>query len=332
MPTAENAKLQYEAGQTSYAMSALSDSGDNTTFTGSASFWSRRSGYAPVVRPNGLITGGEVTPAASGTNNMVDVAAGTAYINGALVTFSADTDVEITRATSTDTHMINSITVTSAGAVAAVTGTDHASAFSETRAADGGPPLIATTSIEIAQVRTTSFTAAAITAAEIFSVVGTHTERYDYPLWEVNYGDGSTNAGVTFTDALPDIHTGTVPKGVYASYADPIFANVQKSVDFVPPENSHTVNSTQIYGQTLGSTSTSLNQGSFTAYLEDGVDDALVSLKDEFLWFRFYPDRTQSPYILCHGKLGVTRSFPAGDSISAACTINAEEIGSEVSA
>jgi len=330
MPTAENAKLQYEAGQTSYAMSALSDSGDQTTFTGSATFWSQRSGYAPVVRPNGLITGGVVTPAASGTNDYVDISAGTAYINGELVTFSADTDVEITRATSTDTHIINSITVTSAGAIAVVTGTDNTS-FSETRAADGGPPLIAVTSIEIAQVRTTSFTAAAITSAEIFAVPGTHTERYDYPVWTVNFGDGATNAGVTFASALPAIHTGTLPKNVYASYAAPIFADVSKSTDFVPPENSHSVSSTQIYGRTLGSTSTSLNQGTFTAYLENGVTDPLVTLKDDVLWFKFYPDRTQSPYIICQGKLGISRTFPAGDSIGANCTVNAESIGSEVS-
>lgn len=332
MPTAENAKLQYEAGQTSYSISALTDSGDATVFRGSASLWSKKSGYAPAVCPDGLITGGAVIPAAGAGNNNVDVAALTAYVAGALQTVSAATDESITRPASA-VAKINSITVTSGGAVAVVAGTDSAdTSFSATRGGAGGPPYIPATSIEIAQVRVVSDTAAPIAASEIFAVVGTHTERYDYPLWDINYGDGANNAGVTFVSALPLIHTSDVPKAVYASYADPIFANVQKSTDFVPPENSHTVNSTQIYGRTLGSSSTSLNQGTFTAYLEDGVTDPLVNLKDSELWFRFYSDRTQDPHLLCQGKLGIARTFPAGDSMQAACTISAESIGSEVSA
>ena len=73
MSTAENAKLQYEAGQNATAMSALTNSGDETTFTSGASLWSGKSGYAPVVRPNGLLTGGAVTVHAD--NDKVTVAA-----------------------------------------------------------------------------------------------------------------------------------------------------------------------------------------------------------------------------------------------------------------
>ena len=332
MPTAENAKLQYEAGQTSYAISALTDSGDATAFRGSASFWSLRSGFTPVVRPDGLVTGGAVTPAAAAGTDDVDVAALTAYVAGALQTVSAATDEAITRP-ATAVSKVNSITVTSGGAIAVVAGTDGSTtAFSETRGAAGGPPYIPTTSVEIAQVRVTSDTSAVIAASEIFSVIGSHTERSDYPLWDVDYGDGASNAGVTFTAALPLIHTGDVSKNVYASYADPIFSDVQKTTDFVPPENSHSVSSTQIYGRTLGSTSSTLNQGTFTAYFENGVSDPLVGLKNETLWFKFFPDRTQSDYIIAQGKLGIARTFPAGDSIQAACTISAESVGAEVAA
>ena len=66
MSTAENAKLQYEAGQNATAMSALTNSGDETTFTSGASLWSGKSGYAPVVRPNGLLTGGGIEAASDG--------------------------------------------------------------------------------------------------------------------------------------------------------------------------------------------------------------------------------------------------------------------------
>ena len=124
---------------------------------------------------------------------------------------------------------------------------------------------------------------------------------------------------------MPAIHTGPLPKEVHASYASPIFADVQKGTDFVPAENSHTVNSTQIYGRTLGSSSTTLNQGSFTAYFEDGVTDGLVTLKNETLWFKHFPDRYKTAYTLTQGKLGIARTFPAGDQIQASCTISAED-------
>jgi hypothetical protein len=323
MPTAESAKLQYEAGQSSTAMTLLTNSGDEMTFTSAASLWSRRSGYAPVVRPNGLLTGGVITPHAS-DNDKVNVAALTLNLNGVVTTVNAGT-ATITRGVSTDTHNITSITINSSGAITAVAGTDGTS-FSETRGANGGPPLIAVDSVEIGQVRTTSVSAGLITAAEILQVVGTHQERADFPLFNVNYGSGS----VTFLSALPEIHTGTVPKRIYASYAAPIFSDVQLASDFVPPETTHAVTSTQVYGTTLGSSTSTLNQGTFTAYLTNGVSDALVTLKNQELWFRFYPDRYASAYILSQGKLGIARTFPAGDNIAAACTISASAAATEV--
>ncbi|WP_020161239.1 hypothetical protein [Methylobacter marinus] len=326
MANAENAKLQYEAGQNVYTMSALADSGDATVFTSSATLFSKKSGYAPDVRPNGLITGGAITPAVSNTNDMVDVAALTCYLAGVKVAVAADTDVSITRGLMTDTHNITSITVKSDGTIEAVSGNDGTE-FSETRGAAGGPPLIPVGSIEIGQVRTTSVDAAAVDDAEIVQVVGVHQERYDYPIFEIDYA----NAEVTFASALPLIHTGGVPKAVYASYADPIFADVQLSSDFVPAETSHSVSSTQVYGSTLGSTSSSLGQASFTAFLNDGIGDALVGLKNAILWFKFFPDRYKSSYMLTQGKLGISRTFPAGDNIQAACTISAESESIEVS-
>ena len=323
MATAENAKLQYEAGQTSTSMTELTNSGDETTFTSSASLWSKRTGYAPIVRPNGLLTGGAITPHAS-DNDKVNVAALTLNLNGVITSVSAGT-ATITRGLTTDTHNITSITINSSGAIAAVSGVDS-TAFSATRGAAGGPPLIAVDSVEIGQVRTTSVSAALVLSSEIFQVVGVHQERADFPLFDVNYSTGS----VTFLAALPEIHTGPVPKKVFASFAAPIFTDVQLASDFVPPETTHSVTSTQVYGTTLGATSSTLGQGSFTAYLQDGVTDALVTLKNEDLWFKFYPDRYKSPYMLTQGKLGVSRTFPAGDNIQAACTISATAKATEV--
>lgn len=324
MATAENAKLQYEAGQNAVAMSALTDSGDHTLFTSAATLWSGKAGNAPVIRPNGLLTGGTLTTNA--TNNLVTVAALTCNLAGVVTSVAGASSPAITRPAS-NVSKVNSITVNSSGALAVVAGTDGATtAFSETRGVAGGPPLIPTTSIEIGQVRVTTSAAGLIAASEIFQVVGTHVERADFPLWDASNGTGS----ITFLGALPLIHTGTVAKAVYASYSTPIFADVALASDFVPPETSHSISSTQVYGTTLGATSSTLGQGSFTAYLSNGVSDPLVALKNATLWFKFYPDRYATPYILCQGKLGISRTFPAADSLQAACTISASSAATEV--
>lgn len=337
MGTAENAKVQYESGQDLVSFVALTDQGDHKDFQSADPLWSNRAGYKPDVKPNGLATGGAASIAASATNDVVDVAALTCYLAGVLTSVNASVDESITRPTGgspANTHNKSSITVTAGGAIAVVKGTDG-TAFSTTRGAAGGPPLIAVGAIEIAQVWLSSATPAVITADEIKQVVGTHCERYDYPTWteqRFNVSGGIIgNAGIEFASALPLIHTGSVTKAVYAQYYEPSFTDVPKSADFVPPETSHTVSSKQIYGMTLGSSSESLNQGSFTAYMEDGISDGLLALKNADLFFRFFQNRLNStPYILMQGKLGISRTFPAGDQISAACTISSEVSAAEV--
>lgn len=321
---AENALLQYEAGQTAYPMSEL-DSGDATLFESDASLFSRKSGHAPDVRPNGLINGGAIRPAASGTNNLVDVAALLCYLAGTKITVPADTDVTVSRGETTDTHRITSITVDSAGDIVAVPGVDGTS-FTETRGGDGGPAYIPVGSIEIGQVRTTSVTAAPILASEIFQVIGIHQEYYWSPVPEVDYFNGT----VKFPTALPLIHTGDKPKKIYASYSEPLFSDVDLASDFVPAETSHSVSSQQVYGKTIGSSSSTLGQAQFTAYLNDGVGDALLSGKNEMLFFKFFPDRYKTPHLLQQGRLGINRTFPAGDNIQAACTVSAESPTIEV--
>ena len=329
MATAENAKVQFEAGQTFFDFSALTDDGDHKIFTSGADLWSGKEGFDVDVRPNGLITGGAVTPASS--NDAVDVAALTCYLAGEKTSVSASSGFSITRPAS-DMAQINSITVDSTGAIAEVTGTEGTDqTFSENRGEAGGPPWIPTDSIEIAQVRMTTSAAATLTDSQIKQVVGLHRERYDTPVWEVNY----LKAQVEFISALPVIHSDdsgstTKTKAIHAAYYEPEFADVPKSANFVPPENSHSVNSTQIYGMTLGSTSSSLGQGSFTAYLRNGLNDNLVLEKNSTLWFKFFPDRLKTGYLLCQGKLGISRSFPAGNDIQAECTISAQSEGKEV--
>lgn len=324
--TAANAKLQYEAGQEISAMAAMTDSGDHKTFSTTATLWSGKSGYEPKIYPDGLATGGEVTPGEVAED--VSVAALTCYLAGVLTDVSADATVAIARPAASPAGLkkICSVTINSAGAIIVVEGTDG-SALSATRGAAGGPPLIPVGSIEIAQVKLTSSVSAVIASTEIFQVPGTSQERYDYPVWDEDPFHGE----ITFASALPATHVGSPAtyKGVYAEIYEPVFSDLEPVVDFVAPETSHSVSSTQVYGGTIGATSSSLGQGSFKCFLKDGVTDSLIALKNEILFFKHFPDRNKTPYVLCQGKLGIARTWPAGDNIQAACTISASEAGIE---
>jgi hypothetical protein len=315
--TAANGKLQYEA------MAAMTDSGDHTTFslTG-ATLWSQRSGYEPVVRPDGLITGGAVTPGAA--NDTVAVAGLTCYLAGVEKTVVADAAFAITRpaASPAGQNKISSITVNSAGSLAEVQGTEHTD-FSATRGAAGGPPLIPAGSIEIAQVKMSDGTAALFTASEIFQVIGTHCERWDYPVWDEDVFSGE----ITFASALPATHAGSPAtyKLVYAEVYEPVFSDVEPVADFKPPENTYSVSSTQVYGGTVGASSQSLGQGSFKVYVKDGISEAISKLAGENLFFKFFPDRNKAPYKICQGILGIGSTYPAGANIQLDCTISATE-------
>lgn len=412
MPSAENAILYYEAGQTANALTALTDSGDHTKYNSPDELWSANGAYAPEILPNGILTGGAVTPAATGTNDLVDVAELICNLAGVETTVAIDTDVSCARPDATyviltlaaagytscvagdigkvvtgtttgdtgaliaynnvtrqwvvdqadagdvfddaseaitiagggtgagsmdgvgvmATHKIVSITVNSSGAIAAVVGTEGL-AFSETRGAIGGPPWIPTTSIEVAQIRYSTAASAAVAASEIFAVEGTHKEMSLFPGWTIKYSRVTSNvqgyAGVDMDSALPLIHsdnagTATATKKIYATWYEPTFSELPKSTDFKPPANSKSVSSTQVYGGTIGSVSSSLGQGGFTAYLTDGITDGFLSREGQNLFFKFKQDRLKDPFILSQGYLGITQTFPAGNAISAACTISAE--------
>lgn len=326
MAALTNAGIYYESGQAQQSFAEMADSGAHTKFTLAAKPWSQAAGYEYVVAPYGLITGGAITPSAG--NDAVDVAALTAMMPGAtgasattgVLSVAADTDISITRGLTTDTHCITSITVVSGGTIAAVAGTDG-TAFTETRGVAGGPPLIPVGSIEIGQVRTASVTAAAVLSTEILQVVGTHQERYDYPV----YSEAPVEGSITFAAALPLIHTGGVPKKVYARVATPVFAEIPRAKDWVPAETSNSVASEQYYDSTVGSFSSSLGQASFTASLNDGVTDALLAKKGQNLLFKFAPDKNKAPYQITQGVLGVARTFAVGANPTVAVTVSASQ-------
>ncbi|MEI6262206.1 MAG: hypothetical protein WCR46_20170 [Deltaproteobacteria bacterium] len=340
MPTAENSLLYYESGQTFVPMSALTDSGDSMAFNSSAEIWSDEAGFSPVVKADGIITGLVVTPAASGTSDKVDVSAGTINLAGIPVTMTASTDATCLRGATTDALVsaicrINSITITSAGAIAVLSGTDH-TAFVETRGAPGGPPFIPVGSIELAQVRLSSITSSVIYTSEICSTPNQHRELSSYPVILKTEFARETDtiigyAGATFSPAMTRSHIGNIPKNVYAQYYEPEFVEVSKATDFQPASNSMSTTSQQYYGGVIGEVSTSLKSGKFRAFLSNGVSDPILRKEGKKIWFKYYVDKLQTDnFILTQGYLGVTVSYPARSSIVADFTINANNPGKRI--
>jgi hypothetical protein len=330
MATSEKGKISIEVGRVLTAYTKMTDGGARQVFY-SGTQWSGKANYAPDVRPSGIVTGKNVL-SVHADNSKVTVAAFTAYSKAVLKSVSATT-LTFTRSTDAGRAKVVSITMASDGSIASVHGTQGAAAaFSDTRAAAGGPPLIPVNSVELGQIRTTVSTAQPVVASEIFQVVGTHTERYDYPSWEeYNLGQGDNAdttaekyAHIKFVSVLPAAHTGAVAKSVYIQYYTPTLAELAKTLDFKPADNSHSVSSTQYYNGTLASVASALGQSAFTALMADNITDVLLDEQDETVTVKFWPDRNKNPYLLTQGKLGVARTFPVAGQNQAVCTLSAE--------
>ncbi len=326
MSSNEFSQMQYESGVTPHAMGLLVDSGDHKTFNTNAVLFSEDGVNAPVIRANGVLTGGLITPAFSGGDDLVDVSAMSINLNGVVTVVPATLDLAITRAAS-DVASISAVTLDASGTVVVVQGTDSADATTvETFGAAGGPPEIPVDSVALGQVRTTTDTAAPLTGTEVVQVVGTHTERADFPIPETD----NFKATVNFTSPLILSHTGGVSKRVYASYADPIFTTQKFGNDFVPAETSNAVTSTQVYDATIGTSTSTLGQGSFTAELKNGITDDIIARKNRNLFFKYIQDKTKTPHILTQGKLGLSRTFGATENPKVSVTISAAQASVEV--
>ncbi len=327
-----NPSVAYDANQVAFVFTEMTVDTTYKIYSTTSKPWSRKAGYEPVIAIYGLATGGEITPSSS--NSKVDVAAMTLYMPAAsgasattgLLTVNAAADVAITRG-SGDGYRINSITVTSAGAVAAVAGTES-TAFSETRGAAGGPPLIPVGSVEVGQVRTTSTSAALVLTSEIYQVPGVHQEIYNQPaVNSIDYLRGT----VTFTDANPLIHTGSVPRKVYVRGYTPQFAELGGCRDWVPADTSNSTSSEQYYDGARGGFSSSLGAASFTMAGDDGHTEVLLSRVADLITIRFKADKNRAPLQYTQGILGVSRSYPYGKDPQYTFTITPQQASVDLS-
>lgn len=327
MPSASNAAWRLEAGGIKTDMELLTNTGDNTVFKGSKTYWSSAKNRAPVVRSDGIRNGLAVTPK-SGTNDAVTVASGQINLVGVIVNIAgADVSTGFSRPSGTGGMDSLKNAVTYNGTALVVVAGTEGTAFSNTRGAAGGPPFIPVGSVEIAQVWLTGTAAAQIQAAEIFQVPGEHQERADLPRMEIQNFEGH----IKYLSALPLIHTGSLPRRTYAETYDPVFLEIPSANNLQPPELSVTVNSTTVYKTALGAAASSLSAGSATVLVENGVRDSIVAAsKDGLLWHKFYPDDSQTDHLAGQAHVGIVRTYPADNLISVAVTLAAEKPWVEV--
>ncbi len=308
MATAASGVIKRESGQDA-GSGELTAGSDAKNYTSGEELWSKKSGYAPTVLPNGVISGFTMTPHAS--NDTVAYSAGVTNLNGVADTATAagSQALATARTGSGDAYRIDSLTQVAAGTLIFVTGTAHASALDPTgtRGDAGAPPVIPVDSIELGQVLMTSNVAAVFTATEIKQVPNTNKEMANYPSYEVQYMRVAAGiigeAGVEFSSSLPLIHTAGVPKKCYATWHTPEFADITEARNFKPALNSQSSSSEQFYGnKTRTSQSISLGDGSFEVGLpEGGITDPVLDVAGEILWYKMFQDSLATEYMLTLG-------------------------------
>lgn len=200
--------------------------------------WSKKTGYLPVIRVNGVVSGCVVTGGAS--NNNVEVTAGVVNVNGTVVTVNADTSNTVTRG-ATGKYAVHAVCVNSSGTVSVVKGTDG-DALDLTGGYDGAgqKPLVATTLAVLAYAVTLGDSAAVIPSTDIYAGENAN----------IDYIIDSLRGGIVVYSALELNHTGGVSRAIYATFYDLITAlsviatvedatlNVKKAAPIATPNNS----------------------------------------------------------------------------------------------
>lgn len=330
--------VKIEAGATQADYAVMTDSGDHQIYTVSGvTQASKHEDYDLEIRPDGISSGYKVLSAGDAADE-IDVAAHSVYIGGTELDVTAETfDVSTLRPATNVAKVVSICVYNSSGTatVAAVEGTDGATtAFSSTRGAAGGPPLITADYVEIGQWRPTASAAGAVTADELFQVPNQHVDRADFP--QLNYpihcmGDGEyadtaaqKNFHVKFAAARQANHVGPATGKVYAKVATPVFSTINHAHDFSPAERSYSANSVDTYdGAYGGDPSESLGQCSFKMVVDNATINTVVAQKGKTVAVEFYEVRTKSRKIVQQGKLGVNRSstFPASGVKIVECTL-----------
>jgi len=331
---ASKASVEVESTQTLVPWELLTDAGDKQYFTFSSEILSNAVGFQPEVAPNGIVSGLNLVSPTPSTNDSVDVASFTAVFSGVEETISADT-IAFTRDATLDYQKFSVIAETG-DTLSIIESDPHASAWSNTRGAAGGPPSIPLAAIEVAQIWISDNTAAVVLASEIKESPQAGTqERSLFPAVQVfNFGEGlDANTTATkfayakFASVIPTIHGATAnaaatdEKPVYGQWYDPVFTLLEGTVDFAEPNETPGTTSVQLHRTTRGGTTQTLNAGSFTIYMEDGITDDIMRLRGKEVLTKYKQNIDADPFVLSLNVLGIPVTRPVDNDPQGAVTL-----------
>lgn len=319
--TGKDVQLQIEVGSTFYPIQALTATTTGTNaykkYKMSTTFVSAREDLEPVVRLDGVISGGEITGDAA-RDNAVDVAAFTAYVKGVELSVAAIEVRNLVRPASTGNVVINAIVCDENGVVSNVAGTEGAAGGA--RGAAGGMPYIPTDSILLGYVTLSDVYASGSSTISATEINTEARERSDIPTYKINFHDDDADQGVGVVElgsALTAIHgAGANYRNVYASWYEPTFEIFPDCYDLELPEEISEITS-RAYGDTYQEVATDIPSwsGSFNFYFTK-VKDIVDIVKNSLRWMKFFPDKDDTQYWAGTAIVNPTHSFPVGDNMN----------------
>lgn len=330
--------VQMEAARTAYTKQAMTDSGDHTVFTLSGvTVMSGKSGYAPEVLPDGVLDTLNVL-ATNTSNDTVTINAFTAQLAGVEYSVSATTaDLSGVRPTGAVAKWISIQLDSDGSTINVVEGTEAGDAtFLTTRGTSAGQiPYVVVGDIELGVVKLSSTSAGVIAEDQLVQTANTYQDRAYFPVVKTvsNLGMGSKapvaakkNAYVEFNAALEDKYTGDIPKAVYITCNSVTsFSDVSRTYDYVPNTQSYGQGTQPTYdGAVSFETDPTLNQGSFSAVVVDGITDPIAQSEGETETFRFYPDEDENPYWLQQSKVGAVPAYPTSGAKTVDVTLTGD--------
>lgn len=324
--TGKDVQVQIEVGSTFYPVQALTavTVGANAYkhYKVSTTFISARETLAPVVRLDGVISGGAITGDAT-RDNAIDVAAFTANLKGVVTSVSAIEVRNLVRPTAGGNVVINAIVCDENGSVTNVAGTEGSAGGA--RGAAGGAPYIPADSILLGYVTLSDVYASGSSTITTATEVNTESrERSDIPTSKILFYDETQAVGIIeLGSALVAIHgSGATYRNVYASWYSPTFEVFPDSYDLELPEEMSEIKS-RAYGDAYEESSIDIPSwsGSFNYYFSV-VKDIVDIVKNDIRWCKFFPDKDETQYWAGTGVIKASHSFPVGDTMNGSLSIS----------
>lgn len=296
--TGKNMQVKVEMSQDALLAEIFTGDSTNKIFTTSnASIFSLFTDAAdtidrtPVMKCDGVVSGGVVTPGTAVDD--VDISAVVCWIDGVSVSVAAASAEDVPKGATDAYYIIHAVTVTAAGAIAIVNGTEGAS-LSGNYGDAGGKPYTPATSILLGYVTRYDDESAVVTLAEISQVPNQSREVsvIPYPVYDVQAGT------ITFEEALMANHTGDITKSVVADvYSPTSFTTLTGIASISLPGETPASNTVQTPdGTSVAQDPNTLENGALVVLTDGSHNDLPALIDNTTAVVRFWPNSNKTDY------------------------------------